>query len=169
MSYWCLISVKHATTLMWSEKHRMGSVRVRGIEGEPSGWIESKDAIVTGQASPSDPLAKVRSARIALGFLYEDQSIYWTDRNFKEVVRTKLKEVDTTPYMYNATVNRVYTGTSAEVNGLAVDWMTGTVYWTDAFYHWIIAANGNRYDIFKHLITEGLSRPTGIAVYPQKG
>jgi sugar lactone lactonase YvrE len=162
-------SITHDLTLIWSEKHLTGSVRLRGIVGDPAKWIGSRTPIVTGQAQPSDSLAQYTSARVALAYKYDTQNIYWSDRNFKEVVKTKLQARDDTPYVYNATHNRVYTGTSSEVDGLAVDWSSGSVYWTDALYNWITVANGNKYDVYRHLITTGLDRPMGIAVDPYNG
>ena len=65
----------------------------------------------------------------------------------------------------NARAGSMYQGTSDSVNGIAVDWMTGNVYWTDATYDWIVllSSDGTRFDI---VIDDGLDRPGGIAVYP---
>lgn len=77
--------------------------------------------------------------------------------------------MSTPTYQYNVTLQRVYSGTSKEVNGLAVDWVSGSLYWTDALYNWITVANSLQFDYYRHLITTGLDKPVGIAVYPTKG
>ena len=156
---------------MWTEKaHHEGSVRIVGIPSTPSSWIPSRRFPPSvGQSTPFDPNVRRQSARIALGFQYSKQKIYWSDRGFRQIMRTMLQEVDTTPYLYNATVNRVYTGISREVNGLAVDWLSGSVYWTDALYNWITVAAAEKHEVYRHLVTNDLEKPMGICVWPQKG
>ena len=69
-------------------------------------------------------------------------------------------------------VKLVYVGISTQVNGLAMDWSSGSLYWTDALYNWITVVRANSLyteRIYKHIITTGLLQPHGIAVYPQKG
>ena len=56
-----------------------------------------------------------------------------------------------------------------QVNGVAVDWLSGSVYWTDALYDWIIVANSSATGIYNHIVLTGLDQPMGIAVYPQRG
>ena len=72
-------------------------------------------------------------------------------------------------YSYNATLEPVYRGTSVKVFGMAVDWLAGSVYWTDARYNWITVAATDRLNVFRHLITTGLDKPMGIAVHPVRG
>jgi len=52
---------------------------------------------------------------------------------------------------------------------MAIDWASGSIYWTDALYNWITVANLTAINIFNHIITTDLLQPQGIAVYPQKG
>ena len=56
---------------------------------------------------------------------------------------------------------------------MAVDWLSGSIYWTDALYNWITVASAHGKATteanYKHLIVTGLDKPMGIAVYPQKG
>ncbi len=64
----------------------------------------------------------------------------------------------------------MYYGTSSEANGIAYDWVTGNLYWTDALYNWIMVAKAEeKTPIYKTLLRTGLDKPHGIAVYPQKG
>ena len=63
---------------------------------------------------------------------------------------------------------KTYASTSPSVLGVAVDWLTGNVYWTDAAYDWIIMhdASGTRNVL---IIDEDLDIPTGIAIHPSRG
>jgi len=73
------------------------------------------------------------------------------------------------PWIYNIPLHIVYTGTSTQVYAMAIDWLSGSIYWTDALYNWITVARLDAYDIFNHIVTTELDRPMGIAVYPQNG
>ena len=59
------------------------------------------------------------------------------------------------------------------MNGIAVDWLSGAIYWTDALYNWITVAasdqNAKDSEIHRHLWITGLDKPHGIAVHPIKG
>ena len=79
---------------------------------------------------------------------------------------------------YPASISRstetmdIFTGTSPEVNGLAVDWISNNVYWTDALYNWVLMAPLQTYTddrVFKIIVQEGLDNPHGLAVYPEMG
>ena len=52
---------------------------------------------------------------------------------------------------------------------MAMDWASGSLYWTDALYNWIAVAAAKSLDVYNHIIKTGLVQPHGIAVYPQKG
>lgn len=64
----------------------------------------------------------------------------------------------------------VLSGTSSAVNGIAVDWAAGNVYWTDGLYRWIgvtrarPAAAGH-----KTVVSMDVEQPYGIAVWPHRG
>ena len=97
-------------------------------------------------------------------FLYR-RELFFTDRGLKEVYKIKVKE-GTGPLSYKVPVERVYHGTSSIVNGLAVDWLSGSVYWSDGQYNWISMASVNDPEVYKHIVTTGVDGPTGIAVEP---
>ena len=102
-------------------------------------------------------------------FRYSTQNLFFSDRGFKEIMRTRLRIMHTQTYSYNVTINPVYSGISKEVNGIAVDWLSGSLYWTDALYNWISVCDSQRFDIYRHLVTTGLDKPIGIAVDPVAG
>ena len=63
----------------------------------------------------------------------------------------------------------VFTGTSSEVGGIAVDWLSNTIYWTDKTYNWISMAAGDKYEIYRHIVATDLHLPGGICVHPMAG
>ena len=73
------------------------------------------------------------------------------------------------PYTYYLPLHIVYTGISTQVYGMAIDWLSGSIYWTDALYNWITVARLMTQNVFNHIVTTELDRPTGIAVHPQDG
>lgn len=56
-----------------------------------------------------------------------------------------------------------------DVNGLAVDWLSGSIYWSDAKYDWISMANVEKLDIYRHIITQDMEQPMGLVVHPKRG
>lgn len=64
----------------------------------------------------------------------------------------------------------IYYGTSPSVSGIAVDWVTGNIYWTDSVYNWVMVGKAEeRSPHQKTLVDTGLDNPHGIAVWPQRG
>jgi len=64
----------------------------------------------------------------------------------------------------------ILSGTSSTVNGISIDWVAGNIYWTDGLYKWIAVARAEeKTKGHKTLLSTGLDRPQGIAVWPQKG
>ena len=54
--------------------------------------------------------------------------------------------------------------------GLAVDWLSNNIYWSDSLYNWIIMSPRNSVEpVFKTIVRTGLSSPHSLAVHPQKG
>ena len=92
-----------------------------------------------------------------------------SDRGFKNLYRIHLKVAPSIPFTYTVPLEVVYTGISTQVNGVSVDWASGSIYWTDALYNWITVANASSTDVYNHIVTTGLDRPMGIVVYPQRG
>ena len=66
-------------------------------------------------------------------------------------------------------VVKVRTGTSAEVNGVAVDWRSNNVYWTDGLYNWVMMAplRANAHNLVGRIVLQdGLDKPHGLVVHP---
>ena len=54
------------------------------------------------------------------------------------------------------------------VDGIAVDWMAGNIYWADAGHDHIMVARIDGRDQ-KTIISAGLDEPRGLAVHPHFG
>jgi low density lipoprotein-related protein 2 len=53
------------------------------------------------------------------------------------------------------------------IEGLAYDWLSGNLYWTDNTYKWImVSTDDGRY---QKVLIEDLTSPLGIVVHPQRG
>ena len=64
----------------------------------------------------------------------------------------------------------VLSGTSSAVNGIAVDWAAGNVYWTDGLYRWIAVTRARpAAGRHKTVISMTVEQPYGIAVWPHRG
>lgn len=63
----------------------------------------------------------------------------------------------------------LYEGTSKKVNGIAIDWKTDVVYWTDAAYDVILAVSLFSPNMAVAIVETQLDEPYGIVTYPQKG
>jgi len=154
---------------MWTVKSVLdGSVDVLGVPGDPEDWV------FTGIHEYSisyftDPVSRSISRRVALAFQYSTRRVFFNDKGFKELFRITLQVAPYTPYTYDVNLEVVYGGISTEVNGLAMDWASNSIYWTDALYNWITVANASDYQVAKHIIYTGFSRPMGLTLYPKKG
>ena len=58
---------------------------------------------------------------------------------------------------------------TVQVNGLAVDWVSRTIYWTDAFYHRISVASINNRLMWRIVVDTNIISPHHVAVFPQQG
>ena len=159
------VAVDPYKALMWTEKESFdGTVYIKGIQGDPETWVVTDQATVSYSYFSSFQDQRT-SFRQALSFQYSSKRLFNSDRGFKNIYGITLQNADS----YEVAMSEIYSGTSTQVNGLAMDWASGSIYWTDALYNWITVANSSNYQIYNHIVMTGLDRPMGIAVYPQKG
>ena len=139
--------------------------RLRAII-DPSTWIAS-------QEKPYHLLLSSESAVdknwFAIGYDQSQQYLYWSDSIDHRIYRQK--QNDSLITRNQDTIELVYEGTSSQVNGLAVDWYSNAVYWTDAGKRTIAMtrANKGRQDLSKVMISSNLDEPSGIVVHPARG
>nr|AVT42511.1 Wnt co-receptor arrow [Lithobius atkinsoni] len=96
----------------------------------------------------------------ALDFLYEDGSVFWTDISLEMIKRTSINGSA-------IEINVVTTGLMSP-DGLACDWLTKKLYWTDSETNRIEVANldGSHRKV---LFWEDLDQPRAIALVPAEG
>ncbi|KAJ8310212.1 hypothetical protein KUTeg_012077 [Tegillarca granosa] len=158
----CLIftkAVRHQRNLIWSMSPslQIGVSRIVGIEGDPEVWVPNANVTVRHISAPHAGW-QFRG----LAFQYATQTLYWSEKNNKRVQALVLNGSTST--------RSVYTGTSKEVDGLVVDWVSNNLYLADPNYNWILLVPLNTTETLYKLITRsGLDKPHGLAVYPKKG
>ncbi|XP_030827887.1 uncharacterized protein LOC115919137 isoform X2 [Strongylocentrotus purpuratus] len=154
------IDLALGSRVIWSEiEASTGSVRLNSVPADPTVMLKPdgtvQDTIVTDFyfMAPSGNWT-------ALETRYGEHELIWSDGLRKVMIKGSMGS--------NRSAKIYYGFTSSSVLGVAVDWLTGNVYWTDAAYDWIIMhdANGTRNVL---IIDEGLDIPTGIAIHPSRG
>lgn len=153
-----LLSVRHARNLIWTQSPslRIGVSRIVGIEGDPEEWVQSGEVKVRHISAPHNGW-RFRG----LAFQYEKQTLLWTEGNNKKIQSLLLDGTTETQTMFP--------GTSAEVDGLAVDWVSNNLYWADALYNWITMLPLGSPKSYRIIVNTRLDNPHGLALYPQKG
>ncbi|XP_061194926.1 low-density lipoprotein receptor-related protein 4-like [Saccostrea echinata] len=102
---------------------------------------------------------KTRKGFMALAYDGDQRMLFYSENVTKSISKVQLKRGE-----YTTTIVKGI----GVVKGLAFDWMTKNLYWTDSKYQWIMVARPDgRFQ--KQLITENLVDPLGIAVHPQRG
>ena len=157
--YSICFSVSHEKNLIWAQKdiNFSGVARIVGVNGDPNNWVVNRTATTRYIRAPNNHWHFV-----ALSFLYSQQTLYWSDRGNKKIQGLILGGSNV--------AFSVFGGISSQVEGLAVDWLTGNIYWTDALYNWIIVAPAIKHaDKYRIIVNTGLDNPMGIAVHPRRG
>ncbi|KAL4220501.1 Low-density lipoprotein receptor-related protein 2 [Mactra antiquata] len=156
-----ILAVRHTRNLIWAqtpqESSPSGVSRIVGIEGNPSDWVPSGDVQVRHISAPHQGW-RFRS----LAFNFATQTLYWSESANKNIQGLTL----------NGTTNTqtIFSGTSSRAEGLAVDWVSNNIYWTDSLYNWIVMAPlSSEERVYRIVIRTGLYEPHGIAVHPKKG
>ncbi|KAH3868545.1 hypothetical protein DPMN_031694, partial [Dreissena polymorpha] len=142
-------------------------------------WLENKDGsmyfqhleLPQGKITAASPLTY---APIAMGerfthtFSHVDADV---TGKVMVVVDTQTRSILAYAFQDNGQFTQwpLYEGISAKVNGIAVDWMTHVVYWTDAAYDVILGVAMEKPNMAEVIVSKGLDEPHSIVVYPQKG
>lgn len=98
----------------------------------------------------------------ALAADYKNKQIYWTDYRAEHIGKFD--------WNTNKTENNLYQGMAHGIENLAVDYITGNLYWTDSDYKWIMVANKE----FKHYTQiytandDADGPPYGLAIHSTK-
>ena len=99
------------------------------------------------------------SRAVALDVHVSERTIYWSDINQKVIHRMNLT---------SGVIEDIITDSLGIVDGLAIEWESHLIYWTDSLYKRVEVATLHGKDR-KILIQGGLSNPRGLALYPKKG
>ena len=97
---------------------------------------------------------------VAVDVHVREKTIYWSDVQEHVIKRMKLQS--------SGNVEDIITDDLGDVHGLAVEWESNLIYWTDLSKGRIGVASldGSRR---KLLFVKGVSKPRGIALYPKEG
>ncbi len=108
-------------------------------------------------------------SRFAIGYDRSQQFLYWSDTADRRIYRQK--QNDSLITRNQDTIELVYEGTSSQVPGMAVDWYSRSVYWTDAEAKRIFMTRWNqgRHDLSRVVVDTGLDHPSGVVVHPARG
>ncbi|CAF1581398.1 unnamed protein product, partial [Rotaria sordida] len=115
-------------------------------------------------SSTSAPWRAITNLRLVVGvdFDYRDRKIFYTDYVLQDIFSFDMD--DPNPNARQLIQTNV-TGRSQPI-GIAYDWVSDRLYWTDERYGRIISARNNGSE---RLVIAGSSRPRGIVVHPCKG
>ncbi len=164
-SAFLLLSVYHQKGLAWTQKKLGGKASIVFVGGDPQDWQNHGFPDNASYTGPTNPIS--RSLRLALAFQYHSRDLFFSDAGYKEIFSVRLRQQgdqEDRPDM-----QFVYSGISTEVRGMAMDWVTGNLYWTDALFNWISVTATTKQGVYRHLVTTGLDKPFGIAVHPKYG
>lgn len=105
-------------------------------------------------------LAENLEDAIAIAFDYQEKVIFWTDVSLGKILRKSLKK--------GSSVETVVSVGLMRSEGLAIDWVTKKIYWTDSHLKLIEVVNldGSQRSV---LVWNNLDRPRAIVVDPEHG
>ena len=96
---------------------------------------------------------------MALDVHVNEKMIYWSDINRRVIKRMSLS---------SGFIEDIITYDLGSVDGLAVEWESNLIYWTDYSKSRVEVASVDGKQR-KLLFVEDVDKPRGIAVYPKKG
>ena len=133
--------------LVWTERYTSDQrARINSLPADPSSYAN------TGTITSHFYYQTADSQFVAIDSDYESRVAFWSEANNKTIFRGGLGE--------GSSGRAIFRGTSRSVEGLAVDWLTKNIYWTDSSYDWIMVSNYNA-TYFTMLIDTGLEKPRG--------
>nr|XP_006822973.1 PREDICTED: low-density lipoprotein receptor-related protein 4-like [Saccoglossus kowalevskii] len=103
----------------------------------------------------------VTSVILSLDYDYNDGLLFWTEFSTSGIYKAFHESG-------HYTVTPIYNGTTTVNIGLAVDWVSKNIYWTDSAYNWIMVSDYNGLYVHPLIITD-MDHPTGIVVDPSAG
>jgi low density lipoprotein receptor-related protein 5/6 len=105
-------------------------------------------------------LAKNLEDAIAVAFHYQDQILFWTDVSLGKILRKSIKK--------DSRVEIVVSVGLVRPEGIAIDWVTKKIYWTDSHLKLIEVVNldGTQRSV---LFWNNLDQPRAIVVDPSHG
>lgn len=101
---------------------------------------------------------KIAKGYLALTYDTNNRLLYYSENKTNSIGRVQLRRGS-----YTDTIIRGV----GEVRGLAYDWISSNLYWTDNTNKWIMASTAD--GKYQKVIVEGLVSPIGIAVHPGRG
>jgi hypothetical protein len=105
---------------------------------------------------------------VSLAYDYRRHAVFGYDIRQRVILKTNNFNIwlnDT-----NEQTSIFHDGISGEFGQIAVDWVAGNVYWTDAFYDWIAVQQEDAADSgYRVLVHENLMRPMALALDPRTG
>ena len=112
------------------------------------------------QNNRTSVLAKNLEDAIAVSFHYEQQILFWTDVSLEKILRKSLKK--------GSKVETVVSVGLMRPEGIAIDWVTEKIYWTDSHLKLIEVVNldGTQRSV---LFWDNLDQPRAIIVDPSHG
>ena len=185
--YWCQSSISQFTIhccfiseryLVWSET--FGNVSsISAIEVRETGWHFQNNLATRYVYSPKFS-ENVTSSITSLGYLHSQDLVFFSDAGTRciyklhiDMLSNDLNSPGNTSSDSRAQNNSsqpevIHCGTSGVIDGIAVDWLSGAVYWTDRAYR-TISVVSHRTLMSRTLIKDELEKPGGIAVDPING
>ena len=100
---------------------------------------------------------------IAVDYHFSDGLMYWTDVKNESIQRARLHHPSKENIIKETIVSKVRTP-----DGIAVDWVTGKLYWTDAWAKKIEVSHMDGKDR-RALIDTNLDMPRAIVLHPNTG
>ncbi|XP_052104944.1 low-density lipoprotein receptor-related protein 4-like isoform X2 [Mytilus californianus] len=101
---------------------------------------------------------KIAKGYLALSYDSINGLLYYSENVTRSIGRVQLRRGSFTDTIIRGV---------GEIRGLAYDWTSGNLYWTDNTYKWIMVSTAN--GKYQKVIVDGLISPIGIAVHPNRG